>query len=90
MKKNKIKIIIILLVIVFFIEAIIYLQSERIQKDLYRLRKEIIEIKNNNRALLLKYRKIINVENMNKWAKKNGFTEYWIRPKEKEENEKQK
>ncbi|TYB30676.1 MAG: hypothetical protein FXF47_07820 [Candidatus Mcinerneyibacterium aminivorans] len=84
MKKILIIIFVILLVL-FLIEAIAYLEVERLKKKIYVLRDQIISLKMDNREMRLEYREIMDPEKLNKWAENNGFVIKWKKSKGKNE-----
>lgn len=70
---------IIVLVVIFIVEAALYIEKERVKGDIYRLREEIIVLKLENRHLNVAYARKTNVDNLYKWAIAHGFTEQWAR-----------
>ncbi len=68
---------VIVLVIVFFVEALVYMEKERVRTETYALRDELIMLKLRNRELKIEIERLTDVKAVQKWAVKNGFTEKW-------------
>jgi len=68
---------VIVLVIVFFVEALVYMEKERVRTEIYALRDELIMLKLQNREMKIKIERLTDVKAVQKWAVKNGFTEKW-------------
>jgi len=91
MKKKYIKMLVYTLVFFIFLLGVIMLinsSKEKYKRDIYKLRNDIIKLKMQNRELQIEYRKIININNVEKWAEKNNFTEKWDKTLYGEKNEK--
>ncbi len=72
-------IVIFVLIVIFVIEAALYIEKERVKGDIYRLREEIIVLKLENRHLNVAYSRKTNVDNLYSWAIARGYTEQWAR-----------
>lgn len=72
-------IIFIVLILIFILEAITYLETERLKKKIYILRDKIIKLEMRNRQLRLEYRQLMEPQRLHKWAKEHGFIEKWNR-----------
>mgnify|MGYP000355139600 CR=1 FL=1 len=75
--KNVCIFLIFLLICFFLFEAVIYVQKEHLKSEIYALREEIIILKLQNRALKSDIEKILQMDNIRKWAYQNKLTEKW-------------
>jgi len=66
-----------LLVCVFLLEAVMYVEKERLRSQIYRLREEVITLKLQNRTLKAEIEETLSMEAVRKWAVRKGLTEPW-------------
>ncbi len=66
-----------LLVCVFLLEAVMYVEKERLRAEIYTLREEVISLKLKNRLLKTEIEKSLSMEAVKKWAAGKGLTQAW-------------
>jgi|MTBAKSStandDraft_2_1061841.scaffolds.fasta_scaffold03972_7 cell division protein FtsL len=66
-----------LLVCIFLLEAVMYVEKERLRAEIYGLREDVIALKLKNRALKAEIEESLSMEAVKKWALRKGLKEPW-------------